>query len=117
LFQHLRQSYAFAERGCHLALEAGCRAARCGCCRLGDERPVFAAIEVIRIVRLPRATLVALGKDRGERKESFDKQIVRNWLAENWDKHGTPPALPAEIVAQTADRYAELVERLTSEVA
>jgi phosphoribosylaminoimidazole-succinocarboxamide synthase len=55
--------------------------------------------------------------DRGERKESFDKQIVRNWLAENWDKHGTPPALPAEIVAQTADKYAELVERLTSEVA
>ncbi len=55
--------------------------------------------------------------DRGERKESFDKQIVRNWLAENWDKHGTPPALPAEIVEQTADKYAELVERLTSEVA
>jgi phosphoribosylaminoimidazole-succinocarboxamide synthase len=55
--------------------------------------------------------------ERGERKESFDKQIVRNWLAENWDQTGTPPALPAEIVAQTADKYAELVERLTSEVA
>lgn len=55
--------------------------------------------------------------ERGERKDSFDKQIVRNWLAENWDKTGTPPALPAEIVAQTADKYAELVERLTSEVA
>ena len=55
--------------------------------------------------------------DRGERKDSFDKQIVRNWLAENWDKHGTPPVLPAEIVAQTADKYAELVERLTSEIA
>jgi phosphoribosylaminoimidazole-succinocarboxamide synthase len=55
--------------------------------------------------------------DRGERKESFDKQIVRNWLADNWDKAGTPPTLPAEIVAQTADKYAELVERLTSEVA
>jgi phosphoribosylaminoimidazole-succinocarboxamide synthase len=38
-------------------------------------------------------------------------------LAENWDKTGTPPALPAEIVAQTADKYAELVERLTSEIA
>lgn len=55
--------------------------------------------------------------ERGERKESFDKQIVRNWLAENWDQKGTPPALPAEIVAQTADKYAELVERLTSEIA
>jgi phosphoribosylaminoimidazole-succinocarboxamide synthase len=55
--------------------------------------------------------------DRGERKESFDKQIVRNWLAENWNQVGEPPVLPAEIVTQTADKYAELVERLTSEVA
>jgi phosphoribosylaminoimidazole-succinocarboxamide synthase len=50
----------------------------------------------------------------GERKESFDKQIVRNWLAENWDQTGEPPALPAEIVEQTAAKYAELVERLTN---
>ena len=55
--------------------------------------------------------------DRGERKDSFDKQIVRNWLAANWDQTGEPPALPAEIVAQTQDKYAELVERLTTEVA
>ncbi|MFM6977815.1 MAG: phosphoribosylaminoimidazolesuccinocarboxamide synthase [Micrococcales bacterium] len=55
--------------------------------------------------------------ERGERKDSFDKQIVRNWLAENWDQTGTPPELPAEIVTQTADKYAELVERLTQEVA
>ncbi|MEN9713683.1 MAG: hypothetical protein RLZZ164_347 [Actinomycetota bacterium] len=54
--------------------------------------------------------------DRGERKDSFDKQIVRNWLADNWDQTGTPPALPAEIVAQTSAKYAELVERLTQEV-
>ena len=55
--------------------------------------------------------------DRGERKDSFDKQIVRNWLADNWDQQGTPPELPNEIVAQTAGKYAELVERLTQEVA
>ena len=55
--------------------------------------------------------------DRGERKDSFDKQIVRNWLAENWNQQGTPPELPNEIVAQTANKYAELVERLTQEVA
>jgi phosphoribosylaminoimidazole-succinocarboxamide synthase len=55
--------------------------------------------------------------DRGERKDSFDKQIVRNWLAANWDQTGEPPVLPAEIVAQTQDKYAELVERLTTEVA
>ena len=55
--------------------------------------------------------------DRGERKDSFDKQIVRNWLSENWDQTGEPPVLPAEIVAQTQSKYAELVERLTQEVA
>ena len=55
--------------------------------------------------------------DRGERKDSFDKQIGRNWLADHWNQQGTPPQLPAEIVAQTADKYAELVERLTQELA
>jgi phosphoribosylaminoimidazole-succinocarboxamide synthase len=55
--------------------------------------------------------------ERGERKDSFDKQIVRNWLADNWNQQGQPPALPAEIVEQTADKYAELVERLTQGVA
>ena len=57
--------------------------------------------------------------ERGERKDSFDKQIVRNWLADNWDQAegSMPPVLPAEIVGQTAGKYAELVERLTTAVA
>lgn len=46
------------------------------------------------------------------RMASFDKQIVRDWLAANWDKQGTPPELPAEIVEQTAAKYAELLELL-----
>ena len=50
----------------------------------------------------------------GERTTSFDKQIVRNWLADNWSKQGTPPTLPPQIVAATAARYRELVERLTA---
>ena len=49
----------------------------------------------------------------GNRGLSFDKQIVRDWLSANWDKHGTPPALPAEIVTQTAARYTDLITRLT----
>jgi phosphoribosylaminoimidazole-succinocarboxamide synthase len=49
----------------------------------------------------------------GERKDSFDKQIVRNWLADNWDQTGEPPVLPKEIVEQTAAKYAELVALLT----
>ncbi|MFM9878405.1 MAG: phosphoribosylaminoimidazolesuccinocarboxamide synthase [Rhodoglobus sp.] len=50
-----------------------------------------------------------------KRTASFDKQIVRDWLADHWDKRGTPPPLPPEIVAQTAARYRELIERLTGE--
>jgi phosphoribosylaminoimidazole-succinocarboxamide synthase len=50
----------------------------------------------------------------GRRGISFDKQIVRDWLAAHWDKTGTPPVLPAEIVDRTAARYRELIDRLTS---
>jgi len=54
-----------------------------------------------------------------DRLASFDKQIVRNWLAANWSRstdsgtEGTPPELPQEIVERTAARYRELIERLT----
>jgi len=56
------------------------------------------------------------GSTPSERMASFDKQIVRDWLAANWapeDRAGTPPELPAEIVERTAARYRELLERLT----
>ncbi|WP_441780858.1 phosphoribosylaminoimidazolesuccinocarboxamide synthase [Leifsonia sp. 2TAF2] len=61
------------------------------------------------------AAAYAAGSTPEERMASFDKQIVRDWLAANWDKTGTPPALPADIVERTADRYRELLERLTGE--
>lgn len=54
------------------------------------------------------------GSTPAERMASFDKQIVRDWLASNWDKQGEPPALPDEIVERTAGRYRELIERLTA---
>lgn len=47
-----------------------------------------------------------------DRMDSFDKQIVRNWLAANWDQQGTPPRLPDDIVSKTAERYRELIARL-----
>lgn len=53
--------------------------------------------------------------DGANRLDSFDKQIVRNWLSANWDKTGTPPVLPAEIIEQTAARYRELISRLAAE--
>ena len=49
----------------------------------------------------------------GHRGQSFDKQIVRDWLKGHWDGNGTPPQLPAEIVERTSARYAELLDRLT----
>ncbi|HXH34802.1 MAG TPA: phosphoribosylaminoimidazolesuccinocarboxamide synthase [Plantibacter sp.] len=64
-----------------------------------------------------RDVYLAGSSDR-ERMASFDKQIVRDWLARNWDQGDeatpVPPTLPSEIVTQTAARYRELLERLTS---
>lgn len=51
--------------------------------------------------------------DRGS-IESFDKQLVRNWLLENWDPSSSakPPSLPEEIVRLASSRYSELREKL-----
>ena len=51
----------------------------------------------------------------GESLPSFDKQYVRDWLAEQsgWDRETTPPELPAEVVEATRARYIEAYERLT----
>ncbi|PPF27428.1 phosphoribosylaminoimidazolesuccinocarboxamide synthase [Rathayibacter tritici] len=51
--------------------------------------------------------------DAGIRGRSFDKQIVRDWLADKWNGQGLAPTLPSEIVERTAARYRELIERLT----
>ena len=52
----------------------------------------------------------------GGPQPSFDKQFVRNWLErEGWDKQLPGPALPPEVVEQTAARYREAYERLTGE--
>jgi phosphoribosylaminoimidazole-succinocarboxamide synthase len=54
--------------------------------------------------------------EAGNRNESFDKQIVRNWLLENWDPESgsKPPVLSSEVVARTSSRYAELREKLVA---
>jgi phosphoribosylaminoimidazole-succinocarboxamide synthase len=53
----------------------------------------------------------------GERIDSYDKQFLRNWLTEQsgWDRDSgqAPPALPAEIVQATRDRYLEAFRTLT----
>jgi phosphoribosylaminoimidazole-succinocarboxamide synthase len=54
--------------------------------------------------------------EAGNRGASFDKQIVRNWLLENWDPESgsKPPVLSSEVVARTSSRYAELREKLVA---
>ncbi|MBK1649977.1 phosphoribosylaminoimidazolesuccinocarboxamide synthase [Rhabdochromatium marinum] len=45
---------------------------------------------------------------------SFDKQFVRDYLeSSGWDKHPPGPELPAEVIEQTAAKYAEAEQRLT----
>ena len=48
----------------------------------------------------------------GEREQSFDKQIIRNWLDANWDRKNNPPTLEKHIVKLTSDKYSELRQRL-----
>lgn len=52
--------------------------------------------------------------EQGVRDQSFDKQIVRNWLSANWNQVGVPPELPNDIVSITASKYQELRGRLTA---
>lgn len=49
----------------------------------------------------------------GEEQASFDKQLVRNWLKENWDFKGKPPRLPQELIEKTSEKYIEAYERIT----
>ncbi|MEU0236611.1 phosphoribosylaminoimidazolesuccinocarboxamide synthase [Nocardiopsis sp. NPDC006198] len=54
----------------------------------------------------------------GRPQTSFDKQVLRDWLASpesGWDRASEtpPPALPEHVVERTLDRYTEIHERLT----
>ncbi len=55
----------------------------------------------------------AEGYEPGRVQPSYDKQFVRNWLKANWDFQGEPPALPAEIVEKTSEKYREAYSMLT----
>jgi phosphoribosylaminoimidazole-succinocarboxamide synthase len=50
----------------------------------------------------------------GSSPASFDKQFVRDYLETlDWDKTAPGPALPAAVIAQTAEKYREAQRRLT----
>ena len=49
----------------------------------------------------------------GRSQDSFDKQIIRDWLeTTDWNKEPPPPAVPDEIIAKAASRYEEIAARL-----
>ena len=57
--------------------------------------------------------------DAGANPPSYDKQFVRDWLERAhvngapWNKRAPAPALPADVVANTAAKYREALTRLT----
>ena len=51
----------------------------------------------------------------GKSQDSYDKQIVRDWLeTTDWDKEPPSPDLPIEIMNKTYQRYKSALEKLTS---
>ena len=56
----------------------------------------------------------------GRNPPSYDKQFVRDWLEQvridgkPWPKRAPAPALPADVIANTASKYREALQRLTA---
>ncbi|WP_124087597.1 phosphoribosylaminoimidazolesuccinocarboxamide synthase [Pseudogemmobacter humi] len=52
----------------------------------------------------------------GTRPPSFDKDVIRSWVAARCDPYKDPvPEIPPEMIAQTAGVYIEAYERITGE--
>jgi phosphoribosylaminoimidazole-succinocarboxamide synthase len=50
----------------------------------------------------------------GSNPPSFDKQFVRDWLeTSGWNKQPPAPQIPADVLQKTADKYREVLVRLT----
>lgn len=52
--------------------------------------------------------------EEGRAQESFDKQMVRDWLDDRgWDRRPPAPELPPEVVEKTSATYREIHRRIT----
>jgi phosphoribosylaminoimidazole-succinocarboxamide synthase len=50
----------------------------------------------------------------GTTPPAFDKQPLRDWLADQpWDRVAPPPALPARVTKALSERYVAAYERVT----
>lgn len=53
---------------------------------------------------------------KGKAQESFDKQIVRDYLISiNFNKQPPPPTLPEEVIQKTSSKYLEVLKKLTGQ--
>ena len=57
----------------------------------------------------------AAGYQPGHVQPSYDKQFVRDWLKANRDFKGEPPALPADVIAKTTQKYEEAYELISGQ--
>ncbi len=77
---------------------------------LGDELIIIDEVLTPDSSRFWPASKYEVGRDQ----ESFDKQIVRNWLEQSkWDKTPPAPQLPADVVTKTSEAYKSAYEQLT----
>jgi phosphoribosylaminoimidazole-succinocarboxamide synthase len=50
----------------------------------------------------------------GQSQDSYDKQIIRNYLSQlDWDKTPPGPQLPDDIIQKTIEKYQEVYNKLT----
>jgi phosphoribosylaminoimidazole-succinocarboxamide synthase len=53
---------------------------------------------------------------KGRGQESYDKQIIRDYLLSiNFNKQPPPPSLPQDVIQKTSKKYLEVLEKLTGE--
>jgi phosphoribosylaminoimidazole-succinocarboxamide synthase len=53
---------------------------------------------------------------KGRSQESYDKQIIRDYLLSiNFNKQPPPPVLPEDVIQKTSQKYLEVLEKLTGE--
>lgn len=54
--------------------------------------------------------------EKGRSQESYDKQIVRDYLLSiKFNKQPPPPILPDQVIQKTSEKYLEVLEKLTGE--
>ncbi|OGU80178.1 MAG: phosphoribosylaminoimidazolesuccinocarboxamide synthase [Ignavibacteria bacterium RBG_16_35_7] len=53
---------------------------------------------------------------KGRNQESYDKQIIRDYLLSiNFNKQPPPPILPNDVIQKTSRKYLEVLEKITGE--